>query len=134
MILITLIYFGQYPYIRDPSVWNFMTSAFFATFGYQTFLIGIVMILIPALVGKASFIRWFFGGEIWMLPANVSFEIYCFAPLMSLFCFCGILHSVYIAHQTMFYYFIGNMLYILIFSILFFIFVDRPFKSLFYLK
>ena len=54
----------QTPFLTNSTKSNYhsrLSSAFYATFAFPLFLIGLSMLLIPALAGKALAFRWFFG-------------------------------------------------------------------------
>lgn len=129
--IMLLAFFGMYPYISDKSNWSQTTFVLYNAFGYQAFIIGMCLIMVPALIGKAQFVRYFFGGQFWLFFSQFSLGYYYFVPLLALIVFCGVAHSVFVEWQIMFYYYVGNVIYATMFGAIFMIIVDRPMYTVF---
>jgi len=118
----------------DPCSWDLTEQAFFGTFAYIAFVFGLSLLLLPALVGKADFLRFFFGGEIWNLLTNIGYCVYMFCPLMCLSFYLTLGTDVHVDYQMMFYNFCGNFIFSVICSLILAIFIDRPILSAFLMK
>ena len=92
------------------------------------------MIMMPALLGKAQFIRYFFGGIFWLFFAQFALGYYYFVPLLNLLSYCGVAHSIYVEWQTMFYNFVGSFIFSTMLGGIIMIIVDRPILNLFSVK
>ena len=84
-----------------------------------------------ALIGKAGFITFFFGGDVWSFVKNLVFPLYLFHPLMFLFYYLSMCSDYHLGHQMMFYSFSGTLIFSMIVASLFAIFLDRPFYNAF---
>jgi hypothetical protein len=92
------------------------------------------MLLIPALVGKAEFIRFFFGADIWIFFNQVCFGIFMLNPLTSILYYLSYSNVLETDYQNMFYLFCGNAAFTFMFLFFFYTFIDRPFYAITYLK
>ena len=52
------------------------------TFSYMIFLFGLGLLILPALIGKGSFVKFLFGGGIWTFFGNASYGIFMMNPIM----------------------------------------------------
>lgn len=64
-----------------------MTQAFFGALAYPAFVLGASLFVMPALLGRCEFLRFFLAGDIWSLFRNIAYGIYMFAPVYSLIYF-----------------------------------------------
>ena len=55
---------------------KYVAQGFYASFAYFTFALGFSMLIVPALLGKAQFIRFFFGGDLWSPFPNITSGVY----------------------------------------------------------
>lgn len=82
--IMTLVVFGLHPYIKDNTVWSPTVQALYAALGYPAYVFGASLFLLCAVLGRAEFVRFFFGGEIWTLFKSMSYGLYMFMPLYAL--------------------------------------------------
>ena len=85
LVLILLPFFGQHGYLASNGTstptWSPSTQAFFGAFAYFSFVLGFALLIIPALLKRAEFIRFFFDGDFFALFKNMSFGMYMFSPV-----------------------------------------------------
>ena len=138
LVLTLLPFFGQHGYLAtvgtDSPTWSVGTQGFYGAFAYFSFVLGASLFVMPALLGRAEFIRFFYGGDIFALFKNISFGMYMFQPIYSLIYFLSMSNSQHFDYQMMFYNFCGIFLFSLIFVQIFYVFVHCPFTSLFNLS
>ena len=70
-----MVYWGAIPYYKDGTNWSSIVMGLYGAFAYNIFAFGFAMILAPALVGKAQFVRFLFGGAVWNCFANIAYPI-----------------------------------------------------------
>ena len=109
---------------------KYIAQGFYASFAYFTFALGLSMLIIPALLGKAQFIRFFFGGDLWSPFYSIAYGIYMTSPMISLFYFLSMSTALHIDYQMFFYYFCGNFVFTITLTNILYVFIDRPFFSL----
>lgn len=131
LVLMLLPFFGVRGYIADNDSWSKGLQAFFGACGYFSFSLGLSMLVMPALLGRAEFIKFFFGGDIWTLFRSMAYGLYMFSPCYSLLYFLSMSIDQHLDYQMMFYNFSGIFVFSLILTCLFFTFVDRPFHAMF---
>ncbi len=138
LLLILLPFFGQHGYLStvgtDTPTWSNSTQGFYGAFAYFSFVLGFSLFVMPALLGRAEFIRFFFGGDIFALFKNISYGMYMFQPIYSLIYFLSMSVSQHFDYQMMFYNFCGIFLFSLMMVQIFYVFVHCPFTSLFNLR
>jgi hypothetical protein len=125
-----ITFLGCKPYLIDKYNWSIATQGFYGSFAYFTFALGFSFLIIPALLGKAQFIRFFFGGGVWSAFPNMAYGIYMCCPMVCLFYFLSISNSLHVDYQMFFYYFCGNFIFTILFVNILYVLVDRPFNSL----
>ncbi|CDW87686.1 UNKNOWN [Stylonychia lemnae] len=109
---------------------RYTAQGFYASFAYFTFALGFSMLIIPALLGKAQFVRFFFGGDLWSPFPNIAYGIYQVCPMICLFYFISMSNALHVDYQMFFYYFCGNFVFTLTLTNILYIFIDRPFSSM----
>jgi len=138
LVLILLPFFGQHGYLAtnctSTPTWSPSTQAFFGSFAYFSFVLGFALLVMPALLGRAEFIRFFFGGDFFALFKNISFGLYMFSPVYSLIYFLSMSVTQHFDYQMMFYNFCGIFIFSLLFVQIFYVFVHCPFTSVFTLS
>ena len=128
--LMTITFIGCRPYLINRNNWGAVTQGFYGSFAYSMFALGMALLLVPALIGKAQFIRFFFGGDLWTSFPQMGYGIYLCCPMVCLFYFLSISNALHVDYQMFFYYFCGNFVFTMMFVNILFLFVDRPFTSL----
>jgi len=93
-------------------------------------VIAIAFLLLPSLLGKGDFLRFFLGGEFWLIFSSISFGIYMLTPVICLSFFLTVQHQVYLDYYQMLYFYIGNLVFAAIYSLTYQIFFDKPFAGL----
>ena len=76
--------FGLHPYLANNAAWSMSQQAAFASLAYPMFTFGASMFVAAALVGRAEFVRFFYGGELWLLFRSLAYPIYLYQPIYSL--------------------------------------------------
>ena len=127
-MIITFV--GCKPYLMNTSNWSLATQGFYGSFAYTTFAVGFSMLLMPAILGKAQFIRFFFGGGLWTPFPNMGYGIYMCNSMVCMYYFLSISNSLHVDYQMYFYYFCGNFVFTTLFVNILYVFVDRPFSSM----
>jgi hypothetical protein len=117
--------------IDGVQTWSKGTQGFYGAFAYFSFVLGTSLFVIPALLGRAEFIRFFFGGDFFALFKNISFGMYMFSPIYSLIYFLSMSISQHLDYQMMFYNFCGIFIFTLLLVQIFYVFIHCPFTSLF---
>lgn len=64
-------------------------QALYASLSFPFYLLGLNMILIPALCGKAKAFRWFYGSQTWTMMSHMSIGMYYCVPIVAMFYFLG---------------------------------------------
>lgn len=85
-----MVYWGAIPYYKDGNHWSSIVMGLYGTFAYNIFAFGLALTLTPALVGKAQFVRFLFGGAVWNCVANVAFPILLVHSTICIFFFLSI--------------------------------------------
>jgi hypothetical protein len=138
LVLTLLPFFGQHGYLStvgtETPTWSPSTQAFYGAFAYFSFVLGFALFVMPALLGRAEFIRFFFGGDFFALFKNISFGMYMFSPVYSLIYFLSMSVTQHFDYQMMFYNFCGILIFSLLFVQIFYVFVHCPFTSMFTLS
>lgn len=124
--------FGLHGYLADNNSWSTVHQAIYGTLAYPFFAFGASLIIMPALLGRAEFVRFFFGGEIWLLFRTLSYGFYMYVPLYALGYFLSMSNAQHLDYQMMFYNFCGIFIFSLIFGQIFILLFDRPFQSILY--
>lgn len=132
--LMILTFVGSRPYLMNHDNWNLTTQGFYGSFAYTIFALGFSFLIIPALLGKAQFIRFFFGGGVWSPFTHLAYGLYMTNSMVCLYYFLSISNALHVDYQMFFYYFCGNLIFTVLFTNIFYIFVDRPFYSLIRIK
>ena len=132
--VMTLIVFGLHPYLKDNGAWSPTMQAAYAALGYPGYVLGASFFLLCALLGRAEFVRFFFGGEVWTLFRSMAYGLALFVPVQALNYFLSMSNSQHLDYQMMFYNFCGIFIFSMIFVNIFFVFVDRPFHALFNMR
>lgn len=127
--IMSLCVFGLHDYIKTNS-WGRGLQFFYAAFAYPGYALGASLFLLPALTGRAEFVRFFLGGEIWTMFRSLAYGLHMFSPLYSLQYFLSMSNSQHVDYQMMFYNFCGILIFSLIFTEVLYIFCDRPFAAL----
>lgn len=81
---------------------------------YPGFVFGVSIFIMCGVLGRAEFIRFFLGGDAWILFKNISYGLFLFSPIYSLIYFQSMSISQHLDYQMMFYNFCG----IFVFSLL----------------
>jgi len=131
-MLVTLL--GSHGYIADNLAWGKLAQALYGGLAYPFFVIGFSLFIMSALLGRAEFIRFFFGGDIFTFFKSISYGLFFLAPGQALTYFLSLSTSVHLDYQMMFYNFCGVFVFSLIFSLIFFVICDRPFHAMFMMK
>ena len=63
--------------------------ALYAALAYPLYLIGVTMLLMPALAGKAQAFRWFYGSTTWTMFSQMSAGMYYTVPVIAIFYYLG---------------------------------------------
>jgi len=87
-------------------------------------------ILIPALLGHGSFIRGFFGGEIWNPFPNIAYGLYQNVTIIAFVYFLSIPASIYVEYQYLFFVSCGNLIFSILLVLTMYLIIDRPFAAL----
>lgn len=66
--------------------------ALYASLSFPLYLVGVSMILMPALAGKAQAFRWFYGSQTWTMFSHMSIGMYYFVPVVAIFYYLGTQH------------------------------------------
>jgi hypothetical protein len=106
----------------------------FGTFAFPMFVIGLSMIIMPALAGKAAVFRFFFGSQTWTMFSAMSVGLYYTTPMIAIFYFMSTQHQINITYYMFVYYFTGNMIFGLVVVIFVVAAIDRPIHALINLK
>ena len=125
-----LIVFGLHGYIANNS-WGPGLQAVYGALAYPGFAISCSIVLISAILGRAEFVRFFFGGEFWTLWRSIAYGLHMFAPIYCMTYILGMSTTQHLDYQMMFYTFCGTLVFSLIFMMIYFVFVDRPFHAMF---
>ena len=134
MAIMVLCVFGIHGYIADNSSWSTGKQALYASLAYPGFVFACSLMIMPALLGRAEFIRFVFGGEIWILFRSIALPVYLYAPQYALSFFLGMSVAQHLDYQMMFYNFCGIFIFSLIFGQVFCVLVERPFLAMLHLK
>ena len=92
------------------------------------------MFVMPALIGRAEFVRFFFGGEIWTFFRNLAYPLYLYSPIYALTYFLSLSNAQHLDYQMMFYNFCGIFVFTLIFGQIFTVLLERPFYAMLMFK
>lgn len=130
LALMIITFIGCRPYLINKHNWSLATQGFYGSFAYTMFALGFAMLLIPAVLGKAQFIRFFFGGGLWTPFPNMAYGIFMCNSMVCMYYFLSISNSLHVDYQMFFYYFCGNFVFTSLFVNILYVFVDRPFSSL----
>jgi hypothetical protein len=133
-VLMSWIVFGLHGYLQDSSSWSAGLQAFYGGFAYPIYPFGASLFLLPALTGRAEFVRFFFGGELWVMFRSVAYGLYLWVPLYGLTFFLSMGNSQHLDYQMMFYNFCGILIFSLIFTYVFLVFCDRPVHAMLNLR
>jgi len=131
MFFICLAFFGLYPYMRDESSWSLGTQGMYAAFAPCLFTLGLACWFLPALLGKAEFIRFFFGGEFWLLFSNMTYCVFLIGPFFTFWFYLSEQHPIYVDNYVMVYYWMGETFFSLLIGWIFQFFFNSPFQALF---
>lgn len=134
MALNMTILFGLRGYIADNSSWSNWLQAFYGSFAYTGFALGLSCLIMPALLGRAEFVRFLLGGEIWLMFSSIAHGISLYMPVYALAYFLGMSTAQHLDYQFMFYNFCGILIFTLIFAIIYMLLVERPFTSMINLR
>lgn len=96
LFLVLICILGQHPFINAPLHQSSLIEAIYGTFAYPAFAFGISLWLIPALLGRAEFIRFLFGGEAWVLFTHLAYPLFLFHPLMCLYYFLSMTNTLHL--------------------------------------
>ena len=103
-------------------------------FAFPMFCLGLAMLVLPALGGKAQLFRLLFGSEAWtMRAASAPGLMYCY-PLVAIFYFLSSEHQVQFDYYMMVYYFSGNLIFGFAIYTMVLLHTDRPLAALKALK
>jgi hypothetical protein len=87
LTLTSLTYFGNRGYIIDNNSWSKSKQAAYGSIAYPGFVFGVSIFVLSGLLGRAEFVRFFLGGDAWILFKNMSYGIYMFTPIYALLYF-----------------------------------------------
>merc|ERR1719327_1337616 len=82
-------------YKTDGTVMNAQTAvhcAFFAALAYPLYILGLTLMVLPALTGKAAVFRFIFGSSTWIMMSQMAFGMYFAVPTISVFYFMSTQH------------------------------------------
>ena len=121
---------GLHGYLADNSSWNHGLQAIYGSLAYPLFAFAMSLFILPALLGRAEFRRFFFGGEIWIIFKQVAYGLYLYVPIYALGYFLSMSNAQHLDYQMMFYNFCGIFIFSLIFVQLFTVLFERPFIAM----
>jgi hypothetical protein len=131
LTLTSVTYFTQQIYTKDNSAWGKGAQAAYGSMAYPGFVLGLSIFVISGLVGRAEFIRFFLGGDAWILFKNIGYGLYMFSPVYSLLYFLSMSVSQHLDYQMMFYNFCGIFIFSLLLVQIFYTFIHGPFSAIF---
>jgi hypothetical protein len=132
--LTSLTFFSLHAYLVDNSAWSKSTQAAYGSMAYPGFVIGSSIFLMSAVLGRAEFVRFFLGGDAWILFKNIGYGLYLFSPVYALLYFQSMSISQHLDYQMMFYNFCGIFVFSLLLVNLFFPLIHGPFTAIFNLE
>jgi hypothetical protein len=124
----------QTPFISKPSEQSQTYAALYATIAFPLFIIGLSMILLPALAGKAEVFRFIFASETWTIFSHSSLGLYYSSPIISLFYFMTSQHQINVSYYMFVYYFAGNFVFGLVLNLTVIHWIDRPIYAMINLR
>ena len=88
--------------------WSTTGQVLYATLSPLTFILGVICLILPALLGKAKLIRFLLRGPILSLLGRVTFVVALAHPIMMLGLYTTVGQQIYIEGYIMFTIFIGH--------------------------
>ena len=124
----------QTQFVGEPHKHSTMTNSMYGTFAFPLFLVGLSMLLMPALASRAAAFRFFFGTQSWTMLGQCITGIYYTAPCIAIFYFMSSQHQIHVTYYMFVYYFVGNFVFSLMLYIPVCMIIDRPIYALMSLK
>lgn len=132
--LLVLGIIWQTPFVGSPQDQSRAENTLYATFNSVVFLLGLAMLVMPALAGKCAVFRFLFCSPTWMALSNLSIGMYYTVPMVALFYNFSTQHSINVNYYMFLYYFTGNLVFGIVLFIPLCLFVDKPIQSWLNLK
>lgn len=82
----------QTNFAGTPDQMSQLQAGLYASLAPPIFLLGLSMMVMPALGGKAALFRFFFGSQTWTILSSVAIGMYFCAPMVALFYFVSSQH------------------------------------------
>lgn len=98
------------------------------------FCLGLALMVLPALAGKAQLFRFLFASEAWTMMAQLAPGLMYSYPMVAVFYFMSSEHQVQFDYYMMVYYFSGNFIFGVVIYQFVLIHADRPLYALKALK
>jgi len=127
MVLLSVVW--QTPFSGKPQDQSQTQANLYATFSGPVFLLGMAMMIMPALAGKAAAFRWVFSSGTFTALSNASIGLYYTVPMAALFYNISTQHQISVNYYMFVYYFTGNLVFGVALFIPLGLFVDKPIQA-----
>lgn len=104
------------------------------SFAFPMFCLGLALLVLPALGGKAQLFRFLFASEAWTMMAQLAPGLCYSYPMVALFYFLSSEHQIQFDYYMMVYYFSGNFIFGMVIYTMVLLHSDRPIYALKALK
>lgn len=75
-----------------------LDKALYATLSFPLFTVGLLLLVYPALIGKAALFRFWFGSQSWTMAAQIAPGMFYAVPLVAVPYFLASQHQVQITY------------------------------------
>lgn len=134
MLMLGAAFGWLYPFYSNALNQSLISCAFFSAFANLLVVIGLALILMPALKGKAAFFSEIFGCGLFLALSNLSAMMAVIGPIVCLWFFLSTGHPLDFSYYVQQYYFDSNAFFTFLTSVLLALLSDKPFNSMIYLK
>lgn len=101
----------QTPFSGGGSGASRIHKAAYAALAFPIYIFGLMLVLLPALVGRAQLFRFFYGSQSWTMPSQMATGLYYSVPMVALYYFMATQHQIQVTYYMFLYYFTGNLVF-----------------------
>lgn len=101
----------QMPFYNTEHKPGAVHQAAFASMGLPLFIVGLNLLVMPALVGRAQLFRFIFCSQSWTMLSQCTCGLMYSTPIVALFYFFATQHQIQVTYYMFLYYFTGNLVF-----------------------
>ena len=99
------------PFHRVPQDTSRVHQAAFGSIAFPLYILGLMMLLLPALVGRCQLFRFIYCSQSWTMVCQMAPGLQYTTAIIAIYYFMATQHQIQVTYYMFVYYFTGNIVF-----------------------